>query len=188
MISVVIPTHNAARTLPAALRSLLDATIDGLVGEVIVSDCGSTDATLKIADAAGATVIAACSGHQLIAGAQIARKPWLLFLEPFSSMEPGWEEEAQDFIAKGGNSAAAFRFRLAGAGLRPRLREAIAAIRARAFRLPNCCNGLLIPARLLDATGGLSIPPLEEIDLLRRLGRGRVSLLKAAVIANPGRA
>ena len=81
MISVVIPTHNAAATLPAAFRSLLDATIDGLVSEVIVADCGSTDATLKIADAAGATVIQAGRGQQLLAGAQAARKPWLLFLE-----------------------------------------------------------------------------------------------------------
>ena len=185
MISVVIPTHNAAATLPAAFRSLFEATIDGLVSEVIVADCGSTDATLKIADAAGATVIEACRGQRLIAGAQAARKPWLLFLKPGSSMEAGWEDEARAFIAKGQNGPAAFRFRHAGRGLRPRLREAFAAIRTRAFRLPNRCNGLLIPAKLLDAAGAASMPPMEEEEgLMRRLGRGRVAMLKAAVITH----
>lgn len=188
MISVVIPTHNAASTLPAAFRSLFDATIDGLVSEVIVSDCGSTDATLEIADAAGATVIEAGPGQQLLAGAQAARKPWLLFLKPCARMEEGWEEEARAFIAQGEKAAAAFRFRLAGKGIGPRLREKFAAIRARAFRLPDCCNGLLIPAKLLDAIGAASTPPVEEVDLMRRLGRKRVFMLKAAVIANAGRA
>jgi glycosyltransferase involved in cell wall biosynthesis len=188
MISVVIPTHNAAATLPATLRSLLEAAIDGLVSEVIVSDCGSADATLKIADAAGATVIQACSGQQLLAGAKAARKPWLLFLKPHSSMEPGWEDEARAFIARGGNNAAAFRFRLAGSGLVPRLREAFAAIRTRVFRLPICANGLLIPAKLLDAMDSASTQPPEEAGIIKRLGRNRVSRLKAAVIAAPNRA
>ncbi len=188
MISVVIPTHNAAQTLPAALRSLLDAAIDGLVSEVIVSDCGSTDATLEIADAAGATVIEAGCGQQLLAGAQAARKPWLLFLKPCAAMEQGWEEEARAFIAKGEKGAAAFRFRLAGEGIWPRIRERFAALRARTFQLPDCCNGLLIPAALLDAIGAASTPPVEEADLMRRLGRKRVSMLKAAVIASAARA
>jgi glycosyltransferase involved in cell wall biosynthesis len=188
MISVVIPTHNAASHLPAALQSLFDAAIDGLVSEVIVADCGSTDGTLDIADDAGATVIEAGCGQQLLAGAQAARKPWLLFLKPCATMEKGWEKEARAFIAKGETGAAAFRFRVAGAGIRPRLREAAAAIRARAFRQPDCCNGLLIPAKLLDAVGAASTPPLEEEDLIKRLGRGRVVMLTAAVIASGARA
>ncbi|MGO9544504.1 MAG: glycosyltransferase [Rhodomicrobium sp.] len=186
MISVVIPTRNAAPYLPAALLSLLDAAIEGLVSEVIVADCGSTDATLKIADEAGATVIAAGCGQQLLAGAQAARKPWLLFLKPCAAMEQGWEAEARAFIAKGETGAAAFRFRLAGSGIGPRLKEAAAAIRARALRLPDCCNGLLIPMKLLDAVGAASVPPVEEVDLMRRLGRSRVFTLKSAVIANAG--
>lgn len=188
MISVIIPTHNDAKTLPAALRSLFAAAMDGLVGEVIVSDCCSTDATLEIADAAGATVIEAGCGQQLLAGAQAARKPWLLFLRPCAAVEKGWEEEARAFIAKGESGAAAFRFRLAGEGFWPRLRESFAAIRARTRHLPDCCNGLLIPAQLLDAVGAASMPPVEEIDLMRRLGPGRVSILKAAVIAQAAHA
>jgi len=189
MISVVIPTKNAAPYLPGALQSLFDAAIDGLVSEVIVADCGSTDATLKIADEAGATVIEAGRGQQLLAGAQAARKPWLLFLKPCAAMEKGWEAEARAFIAKGETGAATFRFRLAGSGVRPRLLETFAAIRVRIFRLPDCCNGLLIPRKLLDSVGGFaSMPPMEEVDLMRRLGRDRVFMLNAAVIADAGAA
>lgn len=188
MISVIIPTYNDAQTLPAALQSLFEAAIDGSVSEVIISDCGSTDATLEIADAAGATVIEASRGQRRLAGAQAARKPWLLFLNAYAALEEGWEEEARAFMARGENNAAAFRFRLAGEGVWPRLKEGFAAIRARTFRAPDCCNGLLIPARLLDMLGAASMPPVRETDLMRRLGRGRVSMLKAAVIAQAAHA
>ncbi len=90
MISVVIPTRNSAPYLPVALVSLMNAAFDGLVSEFIVSDCGSTDSTLEIADDAGASVIASGCGQQMLAGAQAARKPWLLYLKPCAAMEKGW--------------------------------------------------------------------------------------------------
>ncbi len=185
MISVIIPTCNSAAALPATFRSLFEAAIEGLVSEVIVSDCASADATARIADATGATVIQAGAGQQLLAGAEAARKPWLLFLKPGSAMEPGWEEEARDFIAGGGHRAAAFRFRLAAKGLRPRLREAVTTIGARAIRLPKNCDGLLIPAKLFESAGAASTAKGEEAILMQRLGRNRVCFLKAAVIACP---
>jgi glycosyltransferase involved in cell wall biosynthesis len=182
MISVVIPTNNAAATLPLAFRSLMEATIDGLVTEVIVSDSGSADATLKIADAAGATVVEAERGGELVAGARAARKPWLLFLSATSSLEPGWEDEARDFIAGGVEGAAAFRLRLAGRGVKLRLREGLAAIRERAIGLAGRSDGLLVPASLIAAATAEG-----RADIAGRLGRAPVHLFKAAVIASPAR-
>ena len=184
MISVVIPTHNAAATLPAVFRSLLDATIDGLVSEVILADTGSVDATLKIADAAGATVIRAEQGGELLAGARVARKPWLLFLSASSSLEPGWEDEARDFIASGSEGAGAFRLRFAGRGLRLRLSEVFAAIRERAFGLSGRSDGLLVPVSLI---GAATLPAGDRAGLARRLGRAPAYLFKAAVIAGANR-
>ena len=80
MISVIIPARNAASSLPALFLSLYEAAMDGLVSEVIIADCSSTDKTPQIADAAGATIVAASAGQQLLAGAAAARKPWLLFI------------------------------------------------------------------------------------------------------------
>ncbi|MBI4723901.1 MAG: glycosyltransferase [Rhodomicrobium sp.] len=188
MISVVVPTLNAAQRLPATFQSIFDAAIDGLVSEVIVSDCGSTDATLKIAEAAGATAVAAGRGQQLLAGAQAARKPWLLFLQAGAAMESGWEDEVRRFIAQGETGAATFRFRMAGKGIRARLLEAFVALQPWAFRLPYGGQGLLISRELLDAIGGFaSMPPMDGNGLVRRLGRRRVSILRAAVVASAGR-
>jgi glycosyltransferase involved in cell wall biosynthesis len=185
MISVVIPTHNAAATLPAAFRSLMEATIDGLVSEVILADSGSVDATLKIADAAGATVIRAEQGGALLAGARAARKPWLLFLSASSSLEPGWEDEARDFIAHGGEGVAAFRLRFAGRGLRLRLSEVFTAIHDRVFGLSGRSDGLLVPASLI---GAATLPAGDKTGLARRIGRAPAHLFKAAVIAGQSRA
>ena len=182
MISVVIPTRNSARTLPAAFMSVFDAAIDGFVSEAIVADCGSADATLRIAGDAGATAVQAACGQQLLAGARAARKPWLLFLKADAAMEKGWEEEASVFIARGETAAGVFRSRVAGSGTLPRLREAAAAIRTR-LSGPRGWNALLVPAKLLHEAGGVSLPEREDADLLRRLGCNRVVMLRSAVIA-----
>ena len=93
MISVVIPTSNSERLLPRCFDSLITAAVRGVVREVIVSDCGSTDATLAIADAAGAHIVNAKKGRstQLAQGAVTAKSDWLLFLHPETALEPGWE-------------------------------------------------------------------------------------------------
>ena len=56
-ITVLMPTLNAAADMPRALASLGEGLTEGLIRELIVSDGGSTDATLDIADAAGATIV-----------------------------------------------------------------------------------------------------------------------------------
>ena len=190
MISVVIPTLDAEAHLPAAFLSISMAAIHGLVGEVIVSDGGSSDRTLDIAEAAGAKVVKAPQGRgqQLRAGAGAARKPWLLFLHADTCLDQGWEDDAKAFMASNGDRAAAFRFKLADTGAGPRLLEALVALRCGLFRLPYGDQGLLISRRLYDAIGGFSpLPLMEDVDLVRRLGRGRITILKAAAITNAGR-
>ena len=96
MISVVIPTHNSERVLPRCFDSLITAAVRGVVREVIVTDAGSTDGTLAVADAAGAHIFHARKGrgNQLAEAAAVAKSDWLLFLHPETSLEPGWEVEA----------------------------------------------------------------------------------------------
>ncbi len=190
MISVIIPTLNAAPHLAATFLSIFDAAIDGLVSEVIVSDGGSTDATRAIAEDAGATVIAGerGRGQQLRAGADAAQKPWLLFLHADSALESRWTDDAQAFMKKGGDAAAAFRFRLADSGFQPRLLEAAVALRCRLFRLPYGDQGLLISRALYDAIGGFApIPLMEDVDIVRKLGRRRLVMLTTAAVTSPER-
>ena len=68
MISAVIVTLNDEARLKATLAALTAPAIDGFVREVIVADAGSTDATLAIADEAGARIVRATSRHRARGG------------------------------------------------------------------------------------------------------------------------
>jgi rSAM/selenodomain-associated transferase 2 len=192
MISVILPTLNAEAGLASALTSLVSATVDGLVREVIVADGGSTDRTLDIAEQAGATIVRAAPGRgiQLAAGAEAARFPWLLFLHADTVLETGWERDAGAFIdrvesGQRAESAAAFRFALDDMGFKPRLIEAGVTARCALFRLPYGDQGLLIPRRLYQNVGGFRpLPLMEDIDLVRRLGRARIVILRAPAVTS----
>ncbi len=54
-VSVILPSRDEEQTLPAILRSL--ATLTDVVDEVLVVDSRSTDGTIGVAEAAGATVV-----------------------------------------------------------------------------------------------------------------------------------
>jgi glycosyltransferase involved in cell wall biosynthesis len=188
MISVIIPTANSERLLPRCFDSLITAAVRGVVREVIVSDAGSGDATLEIADAAGAHIVHAKKGRstQLAEGAAIARSDWLLFLHPETALEPGWEVEAESFIDQAVMErprAAAFRFALEDFSGEARRAEAKAALRTSLFALPYGDQGLLIPKRLYLKIGGYrALADMEDADIARRIGRRRLVSLRSRAV------
>ncbi|MCG8560723.1 MAG: TIGR04283 family arsenosugar biosynthesis glycosyltransferase [Hyphomicrobiales bacterium] len=192
MISVVIPTLDAEAGLTSTLSALVPATVQGVVREVIIADGGSRDATASIADIAGAHFIRAARGRgtQMAAGAAAARSDWLLFLHADTVLETGWEREAAAFMERvdAGErppAAAAFRFALDDFGLKPRLLEAMVGARCTVFRFPYGDQGLLIPRRLYEALGGFRpIPLMEDVDMVRRLGRRRLVMMRARAVTS----
>jgi rSAM/selenodomain-associated transferase 2 len=195
MISVIIPTLNAEAGLGGALTALVPAAVDGLVREVIVVDGGSDDRTAAIVDQAGAQLITRSGGrgYQLEAGARRARFPWLLFLHADTVLESGWERDAVAFMeaVDGGKralAAAAFRFALDDIGLRPRVLERLVAMRCALLRLPYGDQGLLIPKLLYADLGGYNPHPLmEDVDIVRRLGRRRMVMLRSRAVTSAAR-
>ena len=100
MISVVVATLNDEAHLARALEPLVPAAISGLVREVIVCDGGSTDATLEIADDAGARIVRG-EGDRMaraLAGVEAAKGTWLLLLDPRGWLEPAWKDVAAEHI------------------------------------------------------------------------------------------
>ncbi|NMG41092.1 glycosyltransferase [Chelativorans sp. ZYF759] len=130
MLSVVIQTHNDEDSLARTLASLVSASVEGVVREVIVCDGGSTDRTHLVADHTGCQFIAG----GLSAGIGKARSDWLLFLKPGTRLADGWMAEVVDHIARGRGPARFTRSR----GSRP-------PILSRLFFLPRSrFDGLVI--------------------------------------------
>ena len=192
MICVVIPTLNAQAGLAATLTSLVPAAVDGIVRQVIVVDGGSCDRSVRIAEQAGAEIIRTTPGRgaQLALGAKQAKFPWLLFLHADTVLEAGWESEAIAFIERmetgdRPEAAAAFRFALDDLGIRPRLLESIVALRCAVLRLPYGDQGVLISRRLYDRLGGYSpMPLMEDVDLMRRLRRDQIFILRSQALTS----
>jgi rSAM/selenodomain-associated transferase 2 len=190
MISVVIPTLNAAAGLAATLACLRDA--GRLIQQIVVSDGGSSDATLRIASDAGCHIVTGRKGRgaQLAGGAAAAAAPWLLFLHADTRLGGGWAGAVEAFCAQPENAGRAGYFRLSlddGAAAARRV-ENVVAWRCRWLALPYGDQGLLIRADAYREVGGFAdLPLMEDVDLARRLGRARLAELPAAAITSAAR-
>ncbi len=176
MLSVVIPTLDAADHLPACLERMKAAD------EIIVVDGGSSDETVRLAEAAGVRLVVAPRGRggQLRAGAEAARGDWLLFLHADTLPAPGWRETVTAHQANAPGKAGWFRLRIADRAWQARLIERAVAIRSRRLGLPYGDQGLLIARALYDSVGGYrSLPLMEDVAIVRQLGRSRLAMLDA---------
>ena len=180
LLSVVIPTLNAVGVLPMTVKALGDGF------ELIVVDGDSDDGTAELVARLGAKVITAARGRgpQLIAGADAARGPWLLFLHADTILQDGWRAEVTAFMADPGK-AAAFRFALDDGSSRARWLEKAVAWRSRVLCLPYGDQGLLIHRDFYRALGGFRpLPLMEDVDLIRRIGCGRLHILRSAALTS----
>lgn len=175
-LSVIIPTLNAEKQLPACLMALMEGLEAGLLREVVISDGGSTDATLQIAEEVGAELVTgdASRGGQLRRGGQAAQGDWLLVLHADTVLDPGWSESVLDHIASHPDMAGYFRLRFDAGGIAPRFVAGWANLRARVFGLPYGDQGLLLSRALYDGTGGFADQPLMEDVAMARQLRGRL--------------
>nr|WP_314443857.1 TIGR04283 family arsenosugar biosynthesis glycosyltransferase [uncultured Sphingomonas sp.] len=183
-LSIVIPTLNAAASMRSCLKRLEGA------GEVIVADGGSDDGTPALAAELGARVIRSPKGRgtQLREGASAARGDWLLFLHADTLLEDGWREAVAAHIAAHPNDAACFTFRLDDGGWQARLVEAGVAIRVAALGLPYGDQGLLISHRHYAEIGGFrALPLMEDVDIVRRIGKRRLRQLGVAAVTSADR-
>jgi rSAM/selenodomain-associated transferase 2 len=186
-ISVVIPALDAAAELPQTLAALTGVA---QIAEVIIVDGGSRDAGVRIARRMRARVIEAPRGRgtQLVVGARAARSEWLLFLHADCRPLPGWEEAVRAFAAGSPERAGYFALTLDDPAPGARRLERLVGWRCRALGLPYGDQGLLIHRSLYAAIGGYApIPLMEDVDIVRRLGRARLRPIGATMLASARR-
>jgi rSAM/selenodomain-associated transferase 2 len=161
--------------LPLLLADL--AAAPQLLGEILVVDGASADATARVAALAGAAV-RACPpgrGRQLALGVASTACPWLLLLHADARLALGWDRAVKAALDQADQPVeAAWYFDLAIAAAHPALRlvELAVALRSRWRQLPYGDQGLLVPRRLLARAGGVApIPLMEDLELMLRLRR-----------------
>lgn len=203
-LSVVIPTLNEADNLPRLLARLTDPDRPAAdrADEVVISDGGSHDGTVALAEDAAAAVTAAAGGaaqdtettvrlvrgppgrgSQLARGAELAQGDLLLFLHADCVPGPGALANLRAAFEDPACCAAAMSQRIAARGLFYRLVERAADARARRGRVMGD-SGLSVRREAYRAVGGFRpLPLFEDLDLARRLrGQGQVTLLENAVL------
>lgn len=186
-LTAVLPALNAAEGLAGSL-----AALRGLVAGAVIADGGSSDPTRAVAEAAGARVIVAPRGRgsQLAAGAAAVTTPWILVLHADTRPGPGWRDAAHAFMADPANARRAgfFRFALDDDAPQARRLERLVAWRCRVLGLPYGDQGLLIARGFLAELGGYRpIPIMEDVDLVRRIGRARLVALDAPFVTSAAR-
>jgi len=171
-LSIVIPTLNEQAGLERSLPPLSEGPTTGLIRDLVISDGVSRDATLQIAEAAGAKIVTgpASRGGQLRRGAEAAEGAWLWFLHADTVLPPGWSDAVAAHMATDRPAWCPMRFDHGGwpaasvAGW--------ANLCARLFALPYGDQGLRILRQESDRVGGYSDQPLmEDVAIVRNLGR-----------------
>ncbi len=109
-VSCYIRTLNEQRLIGRVMSAALE-----IVDEVVLVDCGSTDRTLELAEAAGARVVKQSwlgSGFQKRVGEEACRNDWVLDLDADEVITPELAEELRALFAGPGPTAKVYELKL----------------------------------------------------------------------------
>jgi glycosyltransferase involved in cell wall biosynthesis len=191
MLSVVIATLNNERALVRTLSALVPAAATGIVREVIIADGGSSDDTLAVADLAGCDLAASDGpiGQRLKVAAAKARSQWLMFLQPGVILDSAWAEETAQFVqqmesvGEQEQRAATFRRGARIGAATTMFGEAMSMLRASLIGRVDPAQGLIIAKHHYDRLGGHRATASDaELDLLKRIGRRRIAVLRSRAV------
>ncbi|NQU57438.1 MAG: glycosyltransferase [Rhodospirillales bacterium] len=187
-LSIIIPALNEAGNIGATIDSLKKSDIKCRY-DIIVVDGGSTDSTIEEAQGRGAAIIKSGPGRgiQLANGGRQAKGAWLLFLHADTEFQAGWYDEAAPFMQDEANlrHAGVFSYLLDDDSPAANVLEAIVNLRTRMLALPYGDQGLLISrAFYRDLRGYAPLNIMEDVEIIRRIGRARLHVFKTCAITS----
>ena len=181
-ISIIIPTLNEAKNLPA-LQPLTQ-----IAAECIVVDGGSTDETVKTAKELGFRV-AECTGgrgKQVNFGAALASSRILLFLHADTLLPENFQEAVITCLHQQDTVLGAFRLTIRDSGFALRCICRLANLRSRLLQLPYGDQALFLNRETFEELGGFPEQPIMEDYIFVKLAkkRGRVVTLQDEVVTS----
>ncbi|MGQ0813584.1 MAG: TIGR04283 family arsenosugar biosynthesis glycosyltransferase [Gemmatimonadota bacterium] len=185
--SLIIPTLNEARRLAGTL--VFARLAFGNDTEYIVSDGGSTDATLDIARAAGATVVrgAVGRGEQLQRGVVEAHGDICVFLHADTTLPATARSAIEHMLDDQTVVGGAFSIEFPDSGKRLRMLQRAINFRSRLLHNATGDQVIFVRRSVLDSIGGVpNVPLFEDVRLCRALKRrGQFAILEEKVTTSP---
>jgi rSAM/selenodomain-associated transferase 2 len=189
VISVIIPTLNEKRALPATLDAILVQPVDS---EVIVVDGGSADRTPQIVEETSARhprlrLLRMAPGRalQMNAGAEAARGDWLLFLHADTLLpQNGFSaiENQPETIRAG-----CFTHRFSGAGAMLRVLSWFHNHRFGVTRVIYGDQAMFIRRGLFERLGGFPVQPMEDIAFGLELRAATLPVMLPEIVTTDSR-
>ncbi|MGI8437153.1 MAG: TIGR04283 family arsenosugar biosynthesis glycosyltransferase [Chthoniobacterales bacterium] len=191
MISIIIPTRNEARSLPATLAAISVATGE-VPTEVLVVDATSTDETVALAQKSGARVITSSTPQraaQMNLGAKNARGEILLFLHADTILPANAFQKIEAALGDTRVVGGAFARRYQSRSWLLRATCFLASLRARFSGWFLGDQGIFVRAEMFRQLHGFqNFPLFEDLDFSRRLrATGRVVTLWPPVLSSARR-
>ena len=165
---MIIPTLNEAETLAATLEAVPPGA------ELIVSDGGSADDSVSIAERHGARVVTGERGRalQMNRGAKAAAGDILLFVHADCVLGPDTRDSIVHALEDSQTVGGAFTLRIRDASWGLKLIARTSNFRARHLGTPYGDQGLFVRRSAFDQVGGYpELPFMEDVALVRELGK-----------------
>jgi rSAM/selenodomain-associated transferase 2 len=171
-ISVIVPVLNEEKQIGDLIRYLTKHG-EGYVSEIIISDGGSTDQTVPIAEELGAIVLTSSGrgrARQMNAGAGVASSQILYFLHADSLPPPSFCQEIAGALNKGAD-AGSFTLRFDTPGIILKLYSLFTHLPITAVRFGD--QSLFVKRDLFEFIGGFNneLIVMEDQQIVRDLKR-----------------
>jgi len=187
-LSIIIPVHNEAPNIVAALEALNAYRRRNV--EIIVVDGGSTDGTAALARPHADFVITSARGRatQMNAGAGVARGDVLMFLHADTRLPADADQHVLQGLAQSGRAWGRFDVSIDGRHLLLRVIARAMNLRSRLTGIATGDQSMFVTRRAFDAVGAFpEIALMEDITLARNLKRVSPPLCLRARVVTSGR-